>query len=147
MKNLKEDSSLNDPSQSITANEWLKHFESLYKIKDKFSHQEEELQNQLKDLTNVHTFSELDSRITDKEVLLAVRNLKNNKSAGLDGIKNEMLKNSQTYLLRVLLNYSTLFYQLESTLKTGKWATSSHYIKMMMLLILAITEVSQLYRV
>ena len=99
-------------------------------------------------MTNVHTFSELDSRITDKEVLLAVRNLKNNKSAGLYGIKNEMLKNSQTYLLpTVLLNYSASFYQLESTLKTGKWATSSHYIKVMMLLILAISEVSQLCRV
>ena len=87
LKNLKEDSSPNDPSQSIAAYEWLKHFESLYKIKDKFSQQEKEFQNQLKDLTNIHTFSELDSRITDKEVLLAVRNLRNNKSAGLDGIK------------------------------------------------------------
>ena len=66
LKNLKEDSSPNEPSQSISANERLKHFESLYKIKDKFSHQEEEFQNQLKDLTNVHTFSELDSRITEK---------------------------------------------------------------------------------
>ena len=44
LSNLKEDSSSNDPSQSISANEWLKHFESLYKIKDKFLHQEEEFQ-------------------------------------------------------------------------------------------------------
>ena len=117
------------------------------KLKDKFSHQEEEFQNQLKDLINVHTFSELDSRITDKEVLLAIRNLKNNKSAGLDGIQNEMLKKVRHTYCRVLLNYSTLFYHLESTLKTGKWATSSHYIKAMMSLILAITEVSQLCRV
>ena len=108
LRNLKEDSSPNDPSRSISANEWLKHFESLYKIKDKFSHQEEEFQNQLKDLTNVHTFSELDSRITDKEVLLAVRNLKNNKSAGLDKIKNEMLKNSQTYLLPCIVKLFSL---------------------------------------
>ena len=60
-------------------------------MKAKFSHQDEEFQDQLKDLT-----SELHSRIIDREVLLAVRNLKSNKSAGLDGIKTEMLKNSQT---------------------------------------------------
>ena len=64
--------------------------------------------NQLKDLTNLHTFSESDSRITDKEVLLAVRNLKNNKSTGLDGIKNEMLKNSQTYLLPCIVKLFNL---------------------------------------
>ena len=67
LQNLNEKSSSNDPSKSIlSANESLKHFQSLYKIKDTFSHQEEEFQNQLKDLTNLHTFSELDSRITDK---------------------------------------------------------------------------------
>ena len=38
------------------------------------------------------TFSLLDVRITEKEIISAVTNLKNNKLAGLDGIKNEMLK-------------------------------------------------------
>ena len=147
LKNLKEVSSPNDPSQSISANEWLKHFETLYKINDEFSHQEEEFQNQLKDLTNVHTFSELDSRATDKEVLLAIRNLKHNKSAGLDGIKNEMLKNSQIYLLPCIVKLFKLILSSGVYPQTGKWATSSHYIKAMMPLILAITAVSQLCRV
>ena len=38
-------------------------------------------------MLDLKTFSELDIRITNKEVLLAVKNLKNNKACGLDGIK------------------------------------------------------------
>ena len=41
------------------------------------------------------TFSELDFRITDKEILQSIAKLKAGKSSGLDGIKNEILKCSQ----------------------------------------------------
>lgn len=48
------------------------------------------------------TFSELDFKITEKEVNQAVRKLKNKKSAGLDNISNDMLKSGKQILTSCL---------------------------------------------
>ena len=61
----------------------------------------------------------------DKEVLLAVKNLKNNKACGLDGIKNEMLKHSTSYILPCIVKLFNLI--LSSGVCPMKWKTG--YIK------------------
>jgi hypothetical protein len=42
------------------------------------------------------------TQISEKEILSAVESLKNNKSAGLGGFRNEMLKYGISYLLSCL---------------------------------------------
>ena len=52
----------------------------------------------------------MDSRITDKEVLIAIRKLTNNKSNGLDGIKNEILKHSQSHTLPCIVKLFNIIF-------------------------------------
>ena len=49
------------------------------------------------------TFSELDFRISEKEIIAALKYLKNNKAVGLDLISNEMLRYSQHAMMPVML--------------------------------------------
>ena len=44
----------------------------------------------------------LNDEITEREILDAIKGLKNNKYPGLDSILNEYLKNSPPYLIRIL---------------------------------------------
>ena len=44
----------------------------------------------------------LNDEITEREILDAIKGLKNNKSPGLDSVFNEYLKNSPLYLIRIL---------------------------------------------
>jgi hypothetical protein len=53
----------------------------------------------LKDLENVKIFTELDTRISNKEIINAIASLKNNKASSFDQILNEMLKFGQTYII------------------------------------------------
>jgi hypothetical protein len=46
----------------------------------------------------------LNDEITEEEVLDAIKNLKNNKSPGLDNILNEYLKNSTPELTQIYCN-------------------------------------------
>ena len=49
------------------------------------------------------SFSILDSTIKEKELLTAINTLKNGKAKGLDGIMNEMIKNSREIITPCLL--------------------------------------------
>jgi cell fate (sporulation/competence/biofilm development) regulator YmcA (YheA/YmcA/DUF963 family) len=42
--------------------------------------------NKLKDLENVNIFTELDTRISNKEIINAIASLKNNKASSFDQI-------------------------------------------------------------
>jgi hypothetical protein len=44
----------------------------------------------------------LNDEITEREILDAIKGLKNNKYPGLDSVLNEYLKNSPPYLIRIL---------------------------------------------
>ena len=61
LKDLKEDSNVNDPCQSISASEWLTHFSTLYEIKGKVSGKNLQFQKNLESISHLKTFSELDS--------------------------------------------------------------------------------------
>ena len=54
-------------------------------------------------------FSELDIKISLKEIAKEIKNLKNNKACGFDLILNEMIKTNQLYLLeslqKILMQY------------------------------------------
>ena len=125
LKGLKEESNVSDPSQSIAAEDWLQHFSSLYDIKQSFANKNERFEKSLDSISHLRTFSDLDIRITNKEVLLAIRNLKNNKSSGLDGIKKEMLKHSQSHMLPCIVKLFNFI--LSSGKYPAKWKTG--YIK------------------
>ena len=63
--------------------------------------------NEVEKMENIKTFSELDYRITTKEISDSISKLKNGKAAGLDGICAEMLKagcSTLTPLLQKLFN-------------------------------------------
>ena len=125
LKDFKEDSKATDPSTAISADEWHKHFSDLYQIKSKFLDKEKQFQSYLNTTLDFKTFSELDVRIKDKDVLLAIQSLKNNKTCGLDGIKNEMLKNSHSHVLPCIVKLFN--HILSSGIYPSKWKTG--YIK------------------
>ena len=59
-----------------------------------------DIKKDLKRLEEEQIFSELDFKITDKEIIEGIFSLKNKKSSGMDMILNEMLKSSQSFLLK-----------------------------------------------
>lgn len=63
-------------------------------------------------MENEKVFTELDIIITDKEISDAIHTLKNKKSCGPDSISNEMIKNSQSFLIR---SFNHVFNQILST--------------------------------
>ena len=58
---------------------------------------------------NISSFSDLDFRITKKELIKYIKLLKNNKATSFDGISNEMLKAGMGPLSKpLLLLFNTL---------------------------------------
>ena len=66
------------------------------------SKERDDIQEMLKHLESIPSFTKLDSKITTEEVSTAICRLKNNKAQGLDMIKNEMIKSGQCQLLQPL---------------------------------------------
>ena len=62
------------------------------------------ISDQIKHILQQPYFSELDYSISVDELINASKSLKNNKSAGLDQISNEMIKCSLPFLSRVFKN-------------------------------------------
>ena len=95
-------------TSSIKPDEWLLHFQSLLGKPLSQNEVDLEMENFLK--TNVDNLAtELEQPITKKELLKAVKNLKNNKSTSFDCISNEMLKNGIEPLAKsILLLFNTI---------------------------------------
>ena len=103
IKDLEDDIDKPDMSSRIPGEKWVTHFSKLFSIKSDFVRQNEYYSSLLNNIDSEHcNISSLNVPITDKEIAFAVKGLKNNKSAGPDGIKNEMLKYGLTYLLPCL---------------------------------------------
>jgi len=108
LKDLKDDINIVDQSEKVSHESWMSYFSNLFSIKKQFENQNKLFTDLLKEVGKQGTFSELDFRITEKEISQAILTLKNNKSAGLDGIRNEMLKCGQSSLLPCLVKLFNL---------------------------------------
>jgi hypothetical protein len=74
--------------------------------------------DKLEAIENEKNYSELDNKITTKEISDAISRLKNIKASSFDSILNEMLKYNQSYILKCLHKL------LDSVLTTGIFPTS-----------------------
>ena len=125
VKDLKEDCQESDPSSKILADTWVNHFTKLFSVKNEFKDLDSKYSEFVSRLEKVKTFSELDMRISEKEILKAIGGLKNKKSAGLDFISNEMLKAGNCVLIPCLQKiFNTV---LSSGIYPSKWKVG--YIK------------------
>ena len=72
-------------------------------------------------MTNKQTnsFTLMDTVIKDKEIQDCIGKLKNNKSSGLDSIRNEMIKSGANTLLPCLKKYLTYRFPLVTTRQHG----------------------------
>lgn len=107
LKDLQDDKQF-DQFEKISSDQWVNHFSKLFSFDEKFGPQNKYFEKLLIISEKSKTFSALDFRITDKEAIHVINNLKNNKSAGLDGIKNEMLKTGIKPLLPYMLKLFNL---------------------------------------
>jgi hypothetical protein len=87
-------------SKNISSSTWENYFSRLFSVKPEFERQNNYYNNILNKLDFSNTV--LDSEISEKEMLAAVKELKNNKAAGVDCIKNEMIKHSISFILPCL---------------------------------------------
>jgi hypothetical protein len=71
--------------------EWFKHFQNLSQG-DVDMTRDAEILKHIDEMEDIPVFNQLDYTITQEEIRQAVRKLKNGKAAGLDNIKNEMIK-------------------------------------------------------
>ena len=76
---------------------WFNYFQELNY--NKLNAPNFDIKKDLKRLEEEQIFSELDFKITDKEIIEGIFSLKNKKSSGMDMILNEILKSSQSFLL------------------------------------------------
>ncbi|MES9993748.1 MAG: reverse transcriptase family protein [Candidatus Thiodiazotropha sp.] len=102
LKELENQSSkTNSP---ISPEEWIRHFSELLCSKNREN--SSEMEKVINEMSSNAYFTNLDYRITKKEIYAAVKNLNNGKACGLDRISAEMIKASLPSLLDV---YEKLF--------------------------------------
>ena len=100
------------PESNISSTEWYEYFKELNKKPDRTSN---DIFDELKEIEKNKIYSELDNRITIKEITEAMCCLKNNKTSSFDSILNETLQNSQSFILQSLYKFFNLI------LSTGKF--------------------------
>lgn len=109
LKNLDENGKIQKQSL-IPMPEWENYFKLLHKAKEDQSIQLEQLEAD-------KIFCPTDFKITEIEVIQAIKKLKRNKAAGLDNILNEMIIYSQSFIIKLL---TKLFNEI---LLTGNYPT------------------------
>ena len=101
IRSLQNEEDLNH--NSIPEDKWHSYFKQLNAIPDNFKEQIDNINQKLNALEeNSASFSELDFRISEKEISEAIDKLKKNKAAGLDGIPNEIFKGGKAKFLPIL---------------------------------------------
>jgi hypothetical protein len=84
-------------------NEWYNYFSPLSKVPESYNHRSEQIKKEVNQLESSFTdFNKLDFQIKITEIHKAISSLKN-KSAGIDGLCNEMFKSAQSYIDKCLL--------------------------------------------
>ena len=95
---------INSENCPIKDEEWIRHYKHLLGPKKMDDSRVKSVSDQIKHILQQPYFSELDYSISVDELLNASKSLKNNKSAGLDQISNEMIKCSLPFLSKVFKN-------------------------------------------
>jgi hypothetical protein len=91
-----------DTTSSISTSTWQSHFQNLNNPKDIFKNRIKWLEDKLSQLEKIKCFTDIDGKITEAEISSAIKEMKSNKSPGLDNISNEMLKSGQSFLIPCL---------------------------------------------
>jgi hypothetical protein len=107
-------------SCAVPSSTLVSHFKTLSELKSEFHNRYAQLSAKLNELEKINCFNELDSIIMEKEISKAISNLKSNKSQGLDNISNNMIRHSQTFLLKSLQNIFN--FCLSSGIYPNSWA-------------------------
>jgi hypothetical protein len=98
LNNLKKDEHNNKEQEYIPLQSWVEHFQKLHN-----NGVDDPALNLLLEAEEARPyFSELDFRISEKEVRDVIKNLKPNKAAGHDKILGEMIKAGQEVLIPIL---------------------------------------------
>lgn len=114
---LKDISVKNEATTQITPSEWLSHFRNL--------NTKPTTAAATTTYSQTHNMPKIDPQplnmnIEECEVLIAIKNLKNGKATGLDGISNEMIKYGQHILIKPLTKIFNAV--LQSGLYPQTWA-------------------------
>ncbi len=108
-------------ASSIESDIWIEHFRNLHStVDDKFKERLSYLENIVAEKEKSLISNELDQKISIKEINDAIAKLKVGKACGLDLISNEMLKNSQTSLIKCIEKLFNLC--LEGGIYPDSWA-------------------------
>ena len=99
----------NDQTSGLTSDQWVSHFSNLT-LKELNESERQGMDKKIKELKQVNTFSQLDYRITLKEIDRAVGSLKSGKAAGPDMILNEMVKASYEFTAPTLCSIFNLIF-------------------------------------
>ena len=88
----------------ISPQNWFEHYRSLLGSQNNDSSDfDKSIQENIKQLETEQYFSELDFKITENDIRHHIKKLKKNKSPGLDGISNEMIKAGSNVLTPILV--------------------------------------------
>jgi hypothetical protein len=98
---LRDDNSNN--IEKISPSDWQEHFQSLGKSQN-FTHPQklDQVKTEIPNLEQVTNFTELDFKISRSEILQGIKDLKNGKACGPDGLCNELIKYSTNTMLHPL---------------------------------------------
>ena len=89
-----------DPSESIQPNDWLSHFQVLL---NNGKETPSVLLKELEHVEKIPTFSELDSRISIRDIEKALKRLKQKAAPGPDKISAELLHSGEIFLMPLLV--------------------------------------------
>ena len=98
----------------ISPAEWFEYFRNINALSSAGSL---DIKEKLREIENEKIFSELDYKISEKEISDAICSLKNGKASGFDSILNEMLKTGHSFLL------CSLHKLFNTVLSSGKFPT------------------------
>ena len=74
-----------DTTSSISTSTWQSHFQNLNNPKDIYKNRIKWLEDRLSQLEKIKCFTDIDGKITEAEINSAIKEMKSNKSTGLDG--------------------------------------------------------------
>ena len=108
---------MNEEEETFDPETFMDHFKNLNSAALNLTEEQLQISREVEILENDQVFNELDYRVSESEVLSAIKQLKLDKSAGLDCILNEMIKAGQCGLLHPILKLFNLI------LSTGNYPT------------------------